>query len=62
MRLSAVNFIKRVDQSQLTMESFTKGLISNASAQLSPDNTQSSFTNFFTRATETGRSTGGCNF
>ena len=37
---------KRVDQSLLTMESFTVELASNASAQLFPDNTLSSFTNF----------------
>ena len=46
MRLSAVNFIERVDQSHLTMESFSIELVSNASAQLFPDNTLSSFTNF----------------
>ena len=47
MRLSAVNFTtQRVDQSHLTMESFTIELVSNASAQLFPDNTLSSFTNF----------------
>ena len=44
------------------MESFTKELVSNASAQLFPDKTLSSFTNFFTRATESGRSMRGCNF
>ena len=48
MRLSAVNFIRKFDQSHLTMESFTIELVSNASAQLFPDNTLSSFTNFLT--------------
>ena len=37
---------KRVDQSRLTMLSFTIELVSNASAQLFPDITFSSFTNF----------------
>ena len=37
---------ERVDQSHLTMESFTIELVSNASAQLFADNTLSSFTNF----------------
>ena len=46
MRLSSVFFIERVDQSHLTMESFTIELVSNASAQLFPDNTLSFFTNF----------------
>ena len=36
---------EKVDQSQLTMESFTKELVSNASAQLIRGNTLSSFTN-----------------
>ena len=44
------------------MESFTIELVPNASAQLFPDNTLSSLTNFFTRTTESGRSMGGCNF
>ena len=35
-----------VDQSHLTMESFTIELVSNASAQLFPDKTPSSLTNF----------------
>ena len=43
MRLSAVNFI---DQSHLTMESFTIELVSKAPAQLFLDNTLRSFTNF----------------
>ena len=37
---------ERVGHSHLTMESFTIDLVSNASAQLFPDNTLSSFTNF----------------
>ena len=37
---------ERVDQSLVTMESFTIELVSNASAQLFPDNALSSFTNF----------------
>ena len=37
---------ERVDQSHLTTESFKRELVSNASAQLFPDNTLSSFTNF----------------
>ena len=40
-----VNFIKEVNESHLTMKSFTKGLVSNASAQLFPDSTHNSFTN-----------------
>ena len=36
----------RVNQSHLTMESFTTTLVLNASAQLFPDNILSSFTNF----------------
>ena len=46
MRLSAVNFIRKIDQSHLAMESFTIEMVSNASAQLFSDNTLSSFTNF----------------
>ena len=45
MRLSAV-LSERVGQSHLTTESFTTELVSNASAQLFPDNTLSSFTKF----------------
>ena len=52
---------ERVDQSHLTMQLFTIELVSNAPAQLFPDNTLSSFTNFFTRTTESARSMGGCN-
>ena len=37
---------ERVDQSHVIVESFTIELVSNASAQLFPDNTLSSFTNF----------------
>ena len=37
---------KRVDRSHLTMESFTMELVSNASAQLLPHKTLSSFTDF----------------
>ena len=44
-RLSVVNFIKRNDQSHLTMESFTIELASNASAQLFRDNTLNFFAN-----------------
>ena len=39
-------FYQTVDQSHLTRESFTIELFSNASGQLFPDNTLSSFTNF----------------
>ena len=46
MRLSVVNFIRRGNQTHLTMESYTVELVSNESAQLLPDNTLSSFTNF----------------
>ena len=46
MRLSAVIFIRRVDRSHSTMESFTIELVSNASPQLLPDNTLSSFRKF----------------
>ena len=46
LRLSVVNFIKKVDRSHLWMESFTKGLVSNASAHLFPDSTLSCFTDF----------------
>ena len=42
------------------MESFTKSLVFNASAQLFPDNTLRSFTNFFIGATESGMSVGRC--
>ena len=45
-KLSLVNLSKRVDQSHSTMELFTIELVSNLSAQLFPDNTLSSFTNF----------------
>ena len=45
-RLTAVILSERVDQSHLTIESFTIELVSNASAQLLPDNTLSYFTNF----------------
>ena len=43
------------------MESFTIEMISNASAQLFPGNTLSSFANFFPEATESGSSMRGCN-
>ena len=47
MRLSVVNnFIGKNDQSHLTKESVKKELDSNGSAQLIPDKTLSSFTNF----------------
>ena len=46
MRLSAVNLSQRIDQSYLTMESFTIDLVSNASAQLFAVNTLSSGTKF----------------
>ena len=46
----------------MTIEPFTIELVSNASSQLFQDNTLSSFMNFFTRATDSGRSMGGCNF
>ena len=46
MRLSAVSLSGRVDRSHLTMESFTKELVSNASEQLFPDNTVSLFSEF----------------
>ena len=46
MRLSAVSFLGRVDQSHSTIESCTKEFVSNASAQLFPKNTVSSFTKF----------------
>ena len=46
MRLSVVKFIKKSDHCQLTMELFTKELVSDESAQLFTDNTLSSFTNF----------------
>ena len=46
MRLSVVNFIRRGNQTHLTMEPFTKELVPNESAQLLPDNTLSSFTIF----------------
>ena len=36
---------EKFDHSHLTLESFTKELVSNASAQIFPDNTLSSFTN-----------------
>ena len=39
-------FYQRVDQSQLTRQSFFLELVLNATAQLVPDNTLSSFTNF----------------
>ena len=38
---------ERVDENHLTMESFTKEFRAKASAQLFPDKTMSSFTNFF---------------
>ena len=41
-----INFIKRIDQSHLTLESLTIELVSNASAQLFPDSTLSSFRTF----------------
>ena len=44
--LIRVKFYQRLDQSQFTLDSFTKELVSNASAQLFLDNTLSSFTNF----------------
>ena len=48
MRSSAVNFTgKSWSMSYLTMDSFTTELVSNASAQLFPDNKRSSFTNFW---------------
>ena len=46
MRSSAVNFIRKVDQTHSTIESITIELISNASARLFPSNTLSSSTNF----------------
>ena len=44
--LSVVNLSKKIDQSPLTIKLFTIELVSNASAQLFPDKTLSSFTNF----------------
>ena len=44
-RLSVVLFSERVDQSHLTMESFARELIFNASARLFSDKTLSSSTN-----------------
>ena len=44
------------------METFTMELFSNASGELFPDNTLSSFTIFFTRASKLGGAMGGCNF
>ena len=44
--LSLVKLSKRVDQNHSTMELFAIELVSNLSAQLFPDNTLSSFTNF----------------
>ena len=44
------------------MDSFTIELVSNASAQLFPDNTLSSFTNFAAGASEFRRTMGGSNF
>ena len=46
MRLSAVNFIRRVDQSHSKKESFIIELVSIASAHLFPDNAVNSFTKF----------------
>ena len=43
MMLSLVIFIKKIDRSHLTMESFTIELVSMASAQLFPDKTLSAF-------------------
>ena len=44
------------------MESFTKELVSNTSAQLFPDNTMRFFHKHFSRSTESGKSMRGCNF
>ena len=44
------------------MDSFTLELVSNASGQLFPDNTLSSFMTFFTRTSKFGGAMGGCNF
>ena len=44
------------------MDSFTVKLVSNASGDLFRNNTLSSFTNFFTRASEIEGAMGGCNF
>ena len=44
------------------MDSFTIELFSNASGELFPNNTLSSFTNFFSRASKFGGAMGGCNF
>ena len=46
MRFFKANFIKRADESHLTMDSFTIELVSNASGDFFTDNTLSSFTNF----------------
>ena len=45
-RLSVVKFIKRVAQSNFTLESFTTVLVSIASAKLFSEKTLRSFTNF----------------
>ena len=44
------------------MDSFTIELVSNASGELFPDNTLSSFYKLFTRASKLGGAMGGCNF
>ena len=44
------------------MDSFTIELVSNASGELFPNDTLSSSTNFFTRASKFGGAMGGCNF
>ena len=44
------------------MDSFTIELVSNASGELFPDKTLSYFCKLFTRASNLGRSMGGCNF
>ena len=44
------------------MDSFTTELVSNASGELYPDNTLSSFTNFLPEQIKFGGAMGGCNF
>ena len=51
MRFSVVNFIKKNDENNLTMELLTTGLNSNASAQLFLDKTLTSFTTFLPEKT-----------
>ena len=51
-----------IDRSHLTLKSFTKKLVCNASAKLLPHNTLNSFTIFFAGVTESRGAMGGCNF